>query len=297
MPIVGLDRAVKQGLLATLLWLAVAATTASEPPDVIAATDFESVLATKSDRLLVHRYASRGQPIFIFDFPSLGQQGRMFNRVGALTERLWQGNARVLDDQELAAFIRSLGKTEYTFAYGNDFLVSELVVFFNLAEQRGVMLNEEETRLKAFLLEQGLMRERYGFLQAQYPNAVILSIPQERAGGGEPPVNALARRTILAHELAHAEYYANPEYRAWCRSFWFERMSERQREKFRAFLAASGYDRSNEELMLNEAQAYLSFTPDPRAFSALRVGMTEQEVERLREMFRAGAPAWPTGRK
>ncbi|MCX7898313.1 MAG: hypothetical protein N2441_10635, partial [Rhodocyclaceae bacterium] len=295
MPIVGLDRRFAlgalracAGLLVALAWLA----WAWAEPLIAAVADFETILATKSERLWIHRYAGR-QPIFIFDFPTLGQQGRMFNRVGALTERLWQGHARVLDDQELAAFIRSLGKTEYTFAYGNDFLVSELVVFFNLAEQRGVPLNEEERSLKAFLLEQGLMRERYGFLQAIYPNAVILSIPQEKPAGEEPSVNALARRTILMHELAHAEYYTNPDYRAWCRKFWFETLTEAQREKFRAFLAGAGYDRSNEDLMINEAQAYLSFTPDARAFSARSLGVTEYELMRLREAFRAGAPAWP----
>ncbi|MFN6961178.1 MAG: hypothetical protein ACK4N6_02960, partial [Rhodocyclaceae bacterium] len=99
----------------------------------------------------------------------------------------------MLDDHELAQFIRSVGKTELTFAYGNDFLVSELVIFFNLAEYGSITLTTEERALLAFLLEQGLIRERYGFLQAVRPNAVILSIPQENTGSTEPAVTALAR--------------------------------------------------------------------------------------------------------
>lgn len=262
----------------------------------VPAVDYQQILDARSPALQVFDYSGR-QPVFIFDFPTLAAQGRTFNRMVALVERIGLARARVLNDAELAEFIRTTGKTEYTFAYGNDFLVSELVVFFNLAEHNNIALNEDEQRLRSLLFEQGLIRERYGFLQALQPNAVILSIPQEKQGGGEPPVDAAARRTILTHELAHAEYYTNPDYRAWCRKFWHESLSQRQRESLRTFLARSGYDPANEELMINEAQAYLSFTPDPRAFSAKLSGLTEKELETLRQAFRAGAPVWPLTRK
>lgn len=262
----------------------------------VSAGDYRQILDAQSPALQIFDYSGQ-QPVFILDFPTLAEQGRTFNRIVALVERIGLSRARVLDDAELAEFIRATGKTEYTFAYGNDFLVSELAVFFNLAEHNSVALNEDERRLRSLLFERGLIRERYGFLQAVRPNAVILSIPQQRQGGDEPPVDAGARRTILTHELAHAEYYTNPDYRAWCRKFWQETLTERQREKLRAFLARSGYDPSNEALMINEAQAYLSFTPDPRAFSAKLSGLTDKELEGLRQSFRAGAPAWPLARK
>lgn len=256
---------------------------------------FADLLAARTKELTVHAWPGR-QPIYIFDFPGLGSQGLTFNRVGALTERMSQGDARVLDDAELARFIRSLGKTAYTFAYGNDFLVSELVIFFNLSEHAAIPLNPEEQKLGRFLQDQGLMRERFGFWQALKPNAVILSIPQENPGGDQPPVSALARRTILTHELAHAEYYTNPEYRTWCMHFWRQILDERQRGLFRSFLSRSGYDASNEDLIINETQAYLSFTPDPRAFNAKMIGLNDSELERLRQAFRRGAPAWPIER-
>lgn len=262
----------------------------------IPVADYRQILDAQSPTLQVFNFSGQ-QPIFILDFPTLSEQGRTFNRIVALVERIGLSRARVLDDAELAEFIRTTGKTEYTFAYGNDFLVSELTVFFNLAEHNNVVLNGEELRLRSLLFEQGLIRERYGFLQAARPNAVILSLPQQREGGGEPPVDAAARHTILTHELAHAEYYTNPDYRAWCRKFWQEALTERQREKLRAFLARSGYDPGNEALMINEAQAYLSFTPDPRAFSAKLSGLADKELEGLRQVFRAGAPAWPLARK
>jgi hypothetical protein len=262
----------------------------------IPVSDYQQILNAQSPILQVFDYSGR-QPVYILDFPTLAEQGRTFNRIVALIERIGVARARVLDDIELAAFIRATGKTEYTFAYGNDLLVSELVIFFNLAEHNNIALNEEEQRLRSLLFERGLIRERYGFLQAVRPSAVILSIPQQKQGGGEPPVDAAARQTILTHELAHAEYYTNPDYRAWCRKFWHEILTERQRESLRAFLARSGYDPHNEELMINETQAYLSFTPDPRAFSAKLAGLSEAELNRLRHSFQAGAPAWPLQRK
>jgi len=282
-------------LLIFAFWFAASAPSAHAGETLIRATTFDQIFASRSSTLQIFDYSGR-QPVFILDFPTLGEQGRTFNRIVALIEIMGLGARRVLDDDELAAFIRASGKTEYTFAYGNDFLVADLVIFFNLAEHRGIALNEEEKRLQAFLLDRGLMRERYGFLQAVRPNAVILSIPQEHQGDGEPSVDAAARRTILMHELAHAEYYSNPDYRRWCRRFWRELMNENQREAFRAFLARSGYDRENEELMINEAQAYLSFTPDTRAFSAKLLGLPEEEIEQLRQKFAAGAPSWPLRR-
>lgn len=250
------------------------------------------ILEAKSDELRVYSIAGR-QPIAIIDFPTLAQQGRMFNRVVALIERMGLGRARVLEDRELAQFIRSTGKTELTFAYGNDLLVSELVVFFNLADLGSIPLNAEERALRKFLLAQGLIRERFGFLQAVRPNAVILSVPQERTGGDEPPVSRLARETILMHEIAHAEYYTNPLYRAWCWRFWQEVMNGRQREKMRKFLAKAGYDPLNEELIVNENQAFLFYTPDPRAFNPKTVGFSEQEYEQLRRAFFGGFPDAP----
>lgn len=257
--------------------------------------DFETILESRSDTTRVFSYPGR-QPILVIDFPTLAEQGRMFNRVGALVERMGIGRARVLEDQELANFIRSIGKTELTFAYGNDFLVSELVVFFNLAEHGNIPLHPEERALRVLLLEQGLMRERFGFLQAARPNAVILSLPQEKEGGGEPSVSRLARLTILTHEISHAEYYSNPHFRRWCRKFWREVMTERQRANFRVFLAKSGYDADNEDLMINETQAYLLYTPDPRAFSPAMAGLSELEWRALRQAFLQGFPDAPKPR-
>lgn len=252
--------------------------------------DFSTLLENRTDVPMVFAYQGR-RTITVIDFPSLTSQGRMFNRLVALIERIGAPRGQVLSNEELARFIKSVGKTDATLAYGNDFLVSELVVFFNLAEMGNVQLNREEIALRDFVNEQGLMALRNGFYQARVPSAVILSLPQERpADAANPPVSALARQTILAHELSHAEYYTNPAYANHCRRFWHTEMTEAQREAFRQFLTKGGYNPDNIEMMINETQAYLMHTPDVRAFSPRQVGLSDADVTRLRQKFRAAYP-------
>ncbi len=257
------------------------------------AADFSTILGNAAGKVSLFEYGKRAL-VLIVDFPNLIEQGRMFNRVVALIERIGAPRARVMDNSELAQFIRSVGKSESTFAYGNDFLVSELVVFFNLADMGGVKLNPEEIALRQMLLERRFMVERNGFFQAARPRAVILSIPGETRGNGSgPQVSALARRTILMHEISHAEYYTNPLYANYCRHFWRNVMSEEQRAAFRKFLSSSSYNPDNEEMMINETQAYLLYTPDPRAFNARLVGLREKEIDDLRARFFSGFPDAP----
>jgi hypothetical protein len=268
---------------ATLAW----ADDAYVLPPVVPA-GFVELLASKANNLSLFEYEGR-PAIVIFDFPTLVEQGRMFNRLVTLIERIGAPRERVLSNDELAAYIRSVGKTDATLAYGNDFLVGEMVVFFNLAEIGGIKLNREELALRQFLLDRKMMILRNGFFQAATPRAVVLSLPQQSSGSpGSPPVSELARRTILSHEVAHGEFYTNLGYANFCRQFWREVMTETQRAAFRKFLASNSYNPENEEMMINEGQAYLMYTPDPRAFNPKLVGLGDSEVAQLREKFRSG---------
>lgn len=256
------------------------------------AADYSTILSHRSDKVSVFEYGGRGL-IQIVDFPNLPEQGRMFNRVVALIERIGASRTRVMNNDELSLFIRSVGKTDATFAYGNDFLVSELVVFFNLADMGSIQLNAEELALRQLLLDSRLMVERTGFFQALKPRAVILSIPQETVDAGGPQVTSLARKTILMHEISHAEYYTNPLYANYCRQFWRSVMTEEQRSAFRKFLSQSSYNPDSEEMMVNETQAYLLYTPDQRAFNARLVGLKDKEIDNLRARFFDGFPDAP----
>lgn len=283
------------GLWATCWFLCLSSARAVDDyvlPSPVAA-EYASILANKAQTTTVFEYEGRAS-LTIIDFPTLNEQGKMFNRVVALVERMGAPRERVLGNEELAQFIRSVGKTEATLAYGNDFLVAELVVFFNLAELGGVELNAQELALRQFLMERRLMMHRMGFYQAVIPQAVILSIPQESPGGaGGPPVSSLARKTILSHEISHGEYYTNPAYAKYCRHFWRSVMTDQQRAAFRKFLSDSSYNPDNEEMMINETQAYLMYTPDPRAFNAAMLGLSDRDIALLRQRFREGNPEAP----
>lgn len=260
-------------------------------PDLVAASGIAAIDQARTDRLVV-RTLPDSPDVYVLDFPSLAQQGAMFNRVVAFIERAGAPHDRVLTDAELAELIRSVRRKPTTFAFGNDFRVSELVRFFNLAEAGGVELNADEGLLRDFLLEQGLMRVKYQFLHTVFPDRVILSVPQvqDRSGADGVAILPGVRNSILRHELAHGEYYANDDYAAYCTRFWEQVMSEEERAAFRVFLGGRAYDTDNEDLMVNETQAYLIHTPDPAAFNPARVGLSAAAIERLRQRFWAGNP-------
>jgi hypothetical protein len=115
----------------------------------------------------------------------------------------------------------------------------------------------------------------------------LISIPPEDAS---QQIDATARATILHHELAHGVFFTDPVYAAYARSFWNTALTDAQRAGFRRFLGADGYDTANDDLMLNEAQAYLIHTSDARYFVPDRVGMSEAEAAALRESFVRGMP-------
>jgi hypothetical protein len=209
-----------------------------------------------------------------------------------MVEKQGAPRSRVLNDEELGELIRSVGKRTATFAFGNDFRTSELTHFFYLAEYNHITLNEDEIRLRSFLENKGFLKHDYGFYAWSAPDRVILSLPQEeeRDGPDGVVISHATRNAILRHEVSHGEFYSNDDYAAYCERFWEQVMSDAQRRAFRAFLAGKGYDQNNEELMINETQAYLIHTPEAGGFSAARVGLTQNEIDALRNKFWAGPP-------
>jgi hypothetical protein len=278
-----------------VLALALAGDAAAFPlvvPEVVAA-NVGVVEKASVDGLVIFKLAA-SPDIEVFDFPSLEQQGRTFNRIVALIERQGQGlgHGKVLSDEELAAAIHAAGKRTATFAFGNDFRASELARFFTLAERGQIELNDDEKLLMTYLLEHGFMRHRKSDFVYVPPDRVILSLPHEqgRDGPDHIVISHATRNAILRHEVSHGEFYDNDNYANYCERFWNEVLDDRQRDAFRAFLGSMNYDVRNEELMINETQAYLFHTPDPRIFSAEKVHLAPSEVDELRQKFWAGPP-------
>ncbi len=253
--------------------------------------NFSQIVSNRSGQLAVWRYAENPS-IYVFDFPSLSYQGRSFNRITQFTEQqTTEPYPRVLNEQEMVLRLAAARRSEADFAFGHDVMVHELVAFFNFAQRDKIPLNQEESAIRDFLVEQGMMRDWRGFWQAVEPNNVILSVPQvQEKSASEPLINATARYAILLHEMSHGEYYTNPYYTKYCQRFWQESLSDEQREAFKNFLGNYNYAIGSEALLVNETQAYLMFTPDAASFSARKLGVPQQELEAMRDAFRKGKP-------
>jgi len=253
--------------------------------------DFNQILESRSDNMAVWQYADNPS-VYVFDFPGLTTQGRAFNRITQFTEQqTTEPYPRVLNNDELARYIEPTRRTQADFAFGHDVLISELVQFFNYADRDKIQLNPEEIAVRDFLVEQGLVRVWRGFYQAMKPDMVVLSIPQvQDRKPNEPMITKGARYAILLHEMAHAEYYTNPHYAKFCQRFWVETLTEPQREAFKAFLSKFNYGMGYDDLLINEMQAYLLFTPDPKSFSARKLGVSEAELQAMRDAFRRAKP-------
>jgi hypothetical protein len=232
-----------------------------------------ALLDHRADAPVLLRLA--GNPaVFIIDFPTLEAQGAAMNRVAALVEKAGLPRDRVLGEAEMAEAIARAGDTAATFYFGHNYRGADLARFFDLARRDAMPLSAAETWLEAqFRLARGLVPAGQ--------EMVLLSI----AAPG-PLMDAAGRASILRHELSHGRYDTDPVHAAGIRRAWREGFTEAERAAIRGFLGREGYDTADEELMIDEAQAYLLHTPDPRFFTPAHIGMDEAQVERLRRLLR-----------
>lgn len=251
---------------------------ATAPAITVRLADEAEILANEAEGITVFRFA-HNRRVLVLDFPSLLEQGLMLNCVAALVEKTGLPRERVLGDAELDAAISASGSNMETYYLGHDYAAADLRHFFTLADRDGLRLRPQEEWLRDLLRQAGML----------VPDArgALISIPRVGAGAG---VDAGMRAAILRHELSHAEYFSNPGYAGYARQFWREGLDETGREVFRRFLAAQDYDPLAEELMVNEMQAYLMHTPDPRIFSAASLGVAVGVMDRWQASFLLGMP-------
>ncbi len=228
--------------------------------------------------LTVFRYADNPR-ILVLDFASLREQGEMLNRIAAFEEKAGLPHDRVLTDTELYAAIHAQGDTVETFYLGHDYAAASLARFFALADSEGIQLDSQEEKLRALLRQEGWLSPGVA--------AGLISLP---AVGSDPRITASTRAAILRHELSHGEFFSNPIYAEYVRSFWLAELTAEERNAVRGFLAKENYDVREELLVVNEMQAYLMFTRDPMFFTPDLVGMTQQRLAELQARFLAGMP-------
>lgn len=230
-----------------------------------------------SDRLRVFRLADNPL-ILILDYPTLRQQGLALNRVAAFIEKAALPKDKVLDDDALAAEIARSGETTDSYYYGHDYAAADLTRFFATAERDGVRLNPEEAALRALVRQEGLTDPAN--------RGAIITV----ARVGPDSVDAFTRRIILRHELSHGEFFTNPLYAAFARQAWSDILSAEERVAFQRFLVDQNYDAQNTDLLVNEMQAFLMFTPDDRYISPERLGISSEALQALRARFLAAMP-------
>jgi len=229
--------------------------------------------------------------ILLIDFPTLAEQGRAMNRLAALIEKSGMPHDRVLSEPEMTLAVPNPD----TYYLAHDYAATSLARFFSLAEAETQPLNAQERDLLALLVGAGVIQRGASGYVASVPEMAVVTLVQAETAGapaGET-VDAALRDTMLHHEVSHGEFFTNPAYRAHCERFWRERLSDAERALFRKFLANSGYDPADETLMINEMQAYLMHTPDPRAFSAALLHVTPAQLADLRRRFMNPQPPTP----
>ncbi|WP_137125161.1 hypothetical protein [Roseomonas sp. HF4] len=237
----------------------------------------DAILGHRATAPTVFRLADN-PGVLVFDFPDLDQQGAMFNRAAALIEKAGQPRDRVLDDAALAAAIARSGDTPGTYYFGHNYRGRDLDRFFALAERDGIALGPAERRLREEL-------QRMRRIMPTGEDFAVISVP-----GLEARVDAAMRRAILHHEIGHGHFFTMPAFAAHVAEVWRDVFTEAERAAFRVFLEREGYDPSIEEVMMNEAMAYLIYTPDPRFFTPAHAGLTDARAEELRAALRRAAP-------
>jgi hypothetical protein len=242
-------------------------------------TILDHIPADAANDLAVFRFAANPR-IVVLDFASLRDQGLMLNRMAALIEKTGLPRDRLLTDPELDAAVHASGDTVETYYYGHDYGAASLVRFFALADRDNITLRDSEASLRRLLRQEGWFDPA--------TRAALISIPQV---GADEHVNLSARATILHHELSHGEYFTNPAYAAFVHQFWAQTIGPTEREQIRSYLHSAGYDAGLEDVMENEAQAYLMFTNSPEFFTPEMFGMSAARVAELRAGFFRSMPS------
>jgi hypothetical protein len=236
-----------------------------------------AILAERVSAPTLVRFAPNPR-ILVIDFPDLRSQGLAFNRIAAFVEKANQPRDRVLTDPELAIAIKADDATVETYYYGHDYRGRDIDRFFATADRQGFSLSPEERAMRALLMPA---------VPRGSEDWAVITIPRE---GSDRFVDAAGRQSLLRHELSHGEYFTDPAYAAFVQSFWHTSMTDADRNAFVGFLTRQGYDPRDEDLIINEMQAHLIHTTDPRFYNARAGGLSHGRLAELRRGFLAAMP-------
>ncbi|MCL2208889.1 MAG: hypothetical protein FWB89_01870 [Treponema sp.] len=174
--------------------------------------------------------------ILIFDYADYTVQDKMLKRLAFFAEKTgFRG--RLAHDEE----IRDLHGWN-----AHDYRTDDLAVFFNTARSEKFPLSEEERELEKILLNEGIIIEKQGSIDAG--KGAIISIARESPD--------YLRYRFLAHEGYHGLYFIDGDFREFCRQRW-DQVPVAARRFLISFFEFQQYDIKNEYLLYNEFMAHV----------------------------------------
>lgn len=198
--------------------------------------------------------------LYVLHAPSLAEQGAMFSRVVALTERRDMPRDRVVTMNAVAMNAKRFGEDPAGLTAGNNFSTAQIAHFFDVAQRQHVTLTGGERRLRTILARWGLIREDAGMWNAASTRDFLITIPATGTGPAGEVIDTQVRSAILSHELGHWRYFSDAAYAHACRTYWWRQLSYTERAALTQELAGMGYDPSD-RIVIDELQAYLLHTP------------------------------------
>ena len=203
--------------------------------------------ATAAPRPSIARWA-RDACVLLLRFPSAAAQRDALGRASVFLEDL-DDASRVVD--RLPSGQRG-GVANYS---GHNMRLGDLARFDAACRAANKPLWPAERALVEALVDAGALAPRgaSGALRVA-----------DRRPGFEPCVAAVARssdkaevRDALLHEAMHMVFYRDERYAARCLEWWRSEATDAERDAWIAFLRNLRYDVANEELVVNELQAYM----------------------------------------
>lgn len=219
----------------------------------------------RSDDFEIYRWASLPE-VLIFDCLDYDIQNRFFRRLAFFVEKKGY-RGQILSNEELR------GRHAWN---AHDYRASDLAAFFNKAEELDALLYDEEILLREILIEEGILI-RDGEILKEGTGA-INSMALESGFG--------LRYRFFTHEASHGIYFTQQIYRDFVKGFW-ESLEEEERELWRRYMSWNAYDPEDEDLMMNEFQAYFTQQPvsDAAAYFMIRMRRVAEGTPGFGELF------------
>jgi len=173
----------------------------------------------------------------VFDFADYAVQDRYLKRLAFFAEKPgFKG--RIASDEE----IESLHGWN-----SHDYSTGTLSAFFSQALTQNFILNQHELALLELLISYGILTRTSSGVISEGVGAVI-SLSRESTPG--------LRRMFMDHEASHALFFQDADYRKLSAIIWNSLGPEARRFWIQHFMWRR-YDTQDEDLMINELQAYL----------------------------------------